>query len=352
LIRKFSHLSGQDGMTVTGEVLTHTAGEDIPFHIGENTKISESDPNLLIATAYGTPVALDVGMKVESSLRILTDIAKNKVPIHHDGTLIIKGDIPAGTNITATGDITVIGFIESSEVQCSGDLFVSKGILGEKPSENSPNLNCKIKCAGSIYANFIQYAKIVVGQDLNLQYQLIHCSVLSGGAINVINKEQQKGTIFGGYLCARKGIHTVTLGAISGVKTIVDLNPYYEQLHNHKKHLNSLIKQIKEKLQGAFDAQHKLTRLEYSEKTIQLSKRLISTIKELKNQLSLLNDKIEDNQNRTQHYLTNTNVTARKAVHLNVSVSIGKEIFKAKQKYGATTIRIKNHKLAAETYRE
>ena len=351
LIRKFPHKSGQEGFTVTGKILTHTIGRDIPFYIGKNTKISDSDPNLLVSTIYGVPLPLDIGMDVEPAL-VLENLPNGGPAIDHNGPLIIKGDVPPGTKIKTTGDLTVIGFIESSEVSCDGDLFVADGILSERNALSLNKRISKIDCAGSIYTNFIQYSIIKTGKNLDLQRHLIHSEVLCGGYIKVENKEREKGTIFGGRLCAHKGINTVVLGANSGVKTVIDLNTYYSELMDNDRRSYSSINQIKEKIKTMVAAQTKLNESAQIEKTMQLLKRLRLTLEDYKNRLTFFQNQRKDNENKIRQYFHNTNVNALKTIYSDVSVCIGKKVLMTKQQYGATTIRIKSGKLIAESYRD
>ena len=350
LIRKFTHLVGQDGLTVTNEIISHTVGHDIPFQIGENTEISKSDPNLLVSSVFGTPIQLEIGMKVEKTL-ILDDFVNRTTPVVHEGTLIIRGDVPPGAKITATGNITVIGFIESSEVKCGGDLFVSKGIIGEGGEDKNKHRS-KIECDGSIYANFIQYSTIITKQDINLQYQLIHSDVFCDGFIKVETKDQQKGVIFGGYLSAKKGIQTITLGATSGVKTTLDLNGCYMELLDEEKKSRLSLVETKDKIGEMLAAQVKLNDSKNSEKVMQLRKRLSLTIKDLQKQAIDIQNEVRDIENKIQQCLRKTNVNVLKTIYTNVSVGLGKQLFTSARKYGSTTLHIKNKRLVAESYKK
>ena len=134
-------------------MLNFVESTDIPFCIHNNTAICSDDENLLIATTHGTPVTSGLGVTVEPVL-ILQDVGATSGPVIHEGSLIIKGDVAPGSKIHATGDITVIGFIESSTVKCGGNLYVSKGIIGEQIEEFSQDYTTQIECDGAIFTNF------------------------------------------------------------------------------------------------------------------------------------------------------------------------------------------------------
>ena len=349
LMRRYPSCKGHDGMTVTGEIIKHTPANDYIFEVGKNTAISDSDENILLATTAGTPIQLDRGMEVDELL-MLDSLNADSAHINHKGSLIIAGDICNCKEIIATGDITVIGFIESSKVQCGGDLFVTKGILGHPVKNGCDDFSSNISCEGSLFANFIQYSTINIGEDLNLKYQLLHCHVYSKGYINVKDEEGNKGTIFGGFLSADKGICTVTLGAPAGIKTTIDLIGAYSELLDNKKRIKSAINLVQEKLRAVLSAQRKLTNIGNSEKTQLLDERLTLTVKETKKQLLKLNNAREDNYFERQQYLNNTNVQVLKALHSDVSISIGDNIFRAGHSYAASKICVKNAILVVEPY--
>lgn len=81
-----------------------------------------------------------------------------------------------------------------------------------------------------------------------------------------------------------------------------------------------------------------------------LNKRLTLTIKDAKHQLESHNENLNLVQFEIQKYLINTQVTALKTIHSKVSVSIADDVFKTTQRYGATTLHIKNYHLIAESY--
>jgi len=348
LMRRSPAFHGHNGMTVTGEIIAHTPGNEYPFNIGNNTAISDSDENILIATAVGTPIISKRGMEVDQLLMI-NSLNADSGSIKHTGSLIIAGDIRGCKEIIATGDITVIGFIESSKVICGGDLFVTKGILGH-PVKGENRLSSEINCKGSLFANFIQYASVNVGYDLNIKHQLLHCYVNCKGYINVKDEDGKKGTIFGGVLSAQKGICTVTLGAPAGIKTTINLVGAYEEFLDNKKRINADLDLHQEKLRTVLSAQRKLADAGHSEKLQLLDERLRLTIKEIKNQLIALTDARKNNYIEIQEYFTNTHVLALKALHNDVTISIGDHIFRSSHSYGASEIRVKSDLLTINPY--
>jgi uncharacterized protein (DUF342 family) len=349
LMRRHPAVQGQNGMSVFGEVINHIPANDYPFEVGKNTIISDCDDNILLSAIEGMPIISDRGMEIDELL-MLEGLNADSAHINHKGSLIITGDICDCDEIVATGDITVIGFIESSNVQCGGDLFVTKGILGHRVNNRSNSFSSTINCKGSLYANFIQYATINAGQDLNIKYQLLHCHVNSKGCVTVKDEEGKKGTIFGGLISAKKRICTVTLGAPAGIKTTIDLISEYDELLENKLRIQSYTEVAQGKLRDVLLAQRKLTNIAGSEKKMLLDERLSLTVREAKNQLIKINAARENNYIKMQQYLHDTHLLVLKKLHSSIVISIGESVFTSTRDYGASKIHIKNNQLIVEPY--
>jgi len=349
LMRKIPYSEGSAGIDVTGEIVKYTPGKDFSLEAGANAEICPSDPNLLIASIPGIPKALNNGMMVDDVLMV-KDVDVTYGNVNYEGSVIVEGDICDGMKVCATGDITVSGFIESAQVECGGDLIVGKGILGHQIELGAGNFSCKINCKGAVIANFSQYSKIHAGLDVNIQKQLLHCYVFSGGDINVKDEAGTKGIILGGFLSSNKGINTVTLGASAGSKTTIDLIGLYPELMDAKKRINSAIVQEQEKLQSLLVAQQKIASLPPSEKKQILDARVMLTQEEVKKQLDQLQTELATNTAELQLYFENAKVITQKELYSDVSISIGRDSFRSARTYGPTKVSVKNYKLSAEPY--
>lgn len=351
LMRKTPYTEGSDGMTVTGETITHHSGKDITLEVGENTQLSANDEHLLIATIAGIPKILTNGMKVDDVL-VVNNVDVGYGHVDYEGSIIIEGDVCDGMQVKATGDITVSGFVESARLECGGNLTVGKGILGRKIEEGSDQYSCEVKSGGSVTANFSQYSKIEAGSEVNINKQLLHCNVSCKGNINVMDDAGSKGTILGGSLCTKGGINTVSLGASAGSKTYINLVGDYPQLMENKKQISNTIQQEQDKLQNLIDAQRKIDNLPNSEKKQTLDARLMLTKEEVKKQLTSLTTQLDDNKGDLQTYFEHAKVVTQKELFNDVFVEIGKDKFRSIRKYGPTKIKVQNYKLVAEPYKK
>lgn len=351
LMQKIPYTEGVDGITVTGEIIAHTSGKDFRLEAGENTKISEQDENLLIATLAGIPKALNNGMKVDDVL-IINNVDVGYGHVEYEGSIIIEGDVCDGMNVKATGDITISGFVESAHLECGGDLIVGKGILGHKVEDGSDNYSCEINSKGSVSASFSQYSKIQAGSEVTIKKQLLHCNVICQGDINVMDEAGIKGTILGGSLCTKGGINTVSMGASAGSKTHIDLVGDYPILMESKKQINYSIQSQQDKLQNLIDAQRKIDVLPNSEKKQSLDARLMFTKEEVKKHITELKTDLDDNRGDLQNYFEHAKVVTKKEMFNDVFIKIGKDKFRSNRCYGPTKVSVKEYKLLAEPYKK
>jgi uncharacterized protein (DUF342 family) len=349
LMRKIPYQEGSPGMTVTGTVIKQKTGIDIKLNIGDNTELDPTDENVLIAAIAGVPQKINNGMMVDDSL-IVKNVDIGFGHINYEGNVIISGDICDGMKVKATGNITVAGFIESANIECGGDLFVGKGILGRKRTSDEHPFSCEINCQGSLTAAFSQYSEMHIGKDLYIKNQLLHCMVICLGHITVHNDLKNKGVILGGLVCAYQGLTTVTLGAPAGTRTLIDLIGVYPELINRKKQLNNAILEEKATLQQVYQAKQKIAAVPASEKKQTLNTRLALIQKKTEKKLSILNRKQEENLVAVQEYINHTKVIALKELYSQVSISTGPGNILAQRSYGPTCVSIKENKLVAQPY--
>lgn len=351
LMQKIPYTEGTDGITVTGDIIAHTSGKDFSFEVGENTKISEQDENLLISTLAGIPKVLNNGMKVDDVL-LINNVDVGYGHVEYEGSIIIEGDVCDGMNVKATGDITISGFVESAHLECGGDLIVGKGIIGHKVEEDSDHYSCEINSKGSVSASFSQYSKIEAGTEVTIKRQLLHCKVNCQGDINVMDEAGMKGTILGGSLSTKGGVNAVSIGANAGSKTQIDLVGDYPQLMKSKKQINHTIQSEQNKLQNLIDAQRKIDILPNSEKKQSLDARLMLTKEEVKKHITELKTDLDDNKGDLQSYFEHAKVVTQKEMFNDVFINIGKDKFRSNRSYGPTKVSVRDYKLLAEPYKK
>lgn len=351
IMRKIPHNEGCVGIKITGDIVQHKPGKDIPLQVGENTQLSEDDENLLIASLNGIPKAISNGMKVDDVL-IIDGVNVGGGHVDYKGSVIIEGDVCDGMQVKASGDITISGFVESAQLECGGDLVVGKGIIGHKREMKNNSYSCELNVKGSVTALFCQYSKIVAGMGVNIKKELLHCDVNSQGDINVIDERGLKGTIIGGSLSAFGSVKTVTLGALCGSKTVIDLVGSYSLLLENKKLINCAIQTEVENLNSLIEAQRKMDSLPHSEKKQTLEGQLTSAAEQVQDKLSELETNLVNKSAEITDYFEQTKVISQKEMLNDVYINIGQEKFRSTRDYGPTKVSIKNNKIIAEPYKK
>ncbi|GLS91526.1 hypothetical protein GCM10007916_25950 [Psychromonas marina] len=351
LMQKIPYTEGRDGLTITGEVMPHNKGKNLQLEIGENTTISEQDDNLLISTLSGIPKILNNGMKVDDVL-VVNNVDVGYGHVNYEGSVIIQGDVCDGMKVKASGDITIAGFVESSQLACGGDLIVGKGIIGHKVEEGNNSYSCEVSADGSVTAHFSQYARITAGTEVNVKKQLLHCHVSSKGDINVFDESGNKGTILGGVLSTHGSIHAVSLGASAGSKTQIDLIGHYPNLMDQKQKINTCIQSDQLKLEKLIEAQRKVDILPNGEKKQSLDARLMLTKEEVKQHIIELTANLDNNKGELQQYFERAQVIVQKEMFNDVYINIGKDKFRSARNYGPTKVSIKEYKISTEPYKK
>ena len=249
LLKRLPASAGENGYTVSGEVVFSIPPEDLQLVCGEGTKISPNDPNLLLASREGVPVEIDNGMKVDDILLVNKDADLSIGNIDYHGSVMIKGDVKEGMSIKSQGDIIVNGFVEPAYLEAKGSITIGQGVIGnqkedvsETPSRNE--FSAVIIAGGTLTARYAQHA-FLKGGDVQLSMQILHCLVESDTFIQVGGDGQRNAKLVGGYLCAETKIAAGVIGAPSMTKTILDFSGPFNQLAKKRRSLNDQ-KKIKE----------------------------------------------------------------------------------------------------------
>lgn len=338
LMQKIPATIGQPGKTVTGELINQQVGRDHQFPDCKHTKMDPKNPLFLRASANGIPIDDGDFIRVDD-IQILEEISVKTGNVDYDGTVIIIGDIHEGMTVKASGDITVMGLIESSKITCGGDLTVKMPILGNQ-RKSSTELSCVIKCEGNLTGTIAQYAQLDIGKNLIMSDQLMHCSTTCKGSVLVHNDSLRKGNIIGGLTSANGNITTVIMGTNAGNKTVIDLVGKFNELTQDK---NTYTQQVQE-------AHTLLDRIKKEDiKTDSLLD--IARRKAIKKGLAIKKEKYRSCSDQIQaklfetkmkltNYYSTTNLTVTGKLFSDITVNIGKRHWYSSTEIGPTVVSI------------
>ncbi|WP_417698162.1 DUF342 domain-containing protein [Psychromonas sp.] len=232
LMKKIPMQTGTPGKTVTAEVIPQIEGKDAQFVVHKNVCIDPNNPLQLIATSYGIPIDQDDFIKVDDVM-LLEHVNNKTGNIIYDGTVVISGDIHDHMKVNASGDITVMGVIESAHVTCGGDLTVEMPIIGHLNKDDG-TYSCDIICGGNLTGTIAQYANLTIAKNITLSSQLIHCLTECQGTIDVHNETFSQGAIIGGITSSNHGITSVSVGTSGNTRTEIHLTGNVKQLEKDK----------------------------------------------------------------------------------------------------------------------
>ncbi len=336
--RRMPPTKGRPGKTITGLPVSPIAGEWQDFKIGENTAISESDENSIIATIAGQP-------KFDKDIMSVDDTYESKGVnvgtgnIDYKGSVIVNGDVTENMQVIATGDITINGFVESALLRAGGDIIITQGATGKMQDED-----CRLFANGSVFVQHGQGLDVVCAKDLNVGKQLAYSRVKCKGNVIVGNPDKPLGNLFASNINCYGTLKAGTVGAVSGSSLNVDFSEGMNLLVNRHDALVELLKELTRK-----NADHEIKISNINNKIIpaSLKKKLMALNDQLAAERVLLNwvkDAKQELEDKILQYETNARIIANKELFPGVIIKLNKAIFRAEREYPKCRVLLENKK--------
>ncbi|KMT65451.1 DUF342 domain-containing protein [Catenovulum maritimum] len=225
LVKRHPPTLGKPGYNVKGDAVKPKPGAKVDFDIGQGTVISPDDENLLIADIPGLPYEMKNGARVDNVLE-LKGVDVKSGHIDFEGGVIVNGDVAEGMKLKASGNVTVVGFVENANLEIQGDLTVMKGIIGRKVDDDADlataDFHCNIKVSGDISAKYIQSVNIECGNQVQFYGQILHSRIKANSILGGSEKALG-GKIVGGLYQVEQGVKCASLGAIASTNTRIEL---------------------------------------------------------------------------------------------------------------------------------
>ncbi|MEP2600810.1 MAG: FapA family protein [Paraglaciecola sp.] len=244
LLRRMPPTKGRDGYFVSGEVIKAKPGEWLKFRTGDGTVISDHDENLLIADITGMPKFKDQKMWVDD-IYTCKGVNVGTGNVNYDGSVLVNGDVTEKMEISATGDITINGFVESATIKAGGDIIITEGAMG-KVNESATEYSTKLISKGNVHVQHGQGLDISCNGNVTIGRQLAHSKVLCKGKVTVGAIAKPNGNIFSCIINCNDGVSAGTFGAVSGSNLSIDFSEGFIRLIERKETLDELVKQLKQ----------------------------------------------------------------------------------------------------------
>lgn len=346
LIEKHPATQGSDGYNIYGEKLIAKPGKDVKFTAGSGTEFSHNNPNQLIASVAGQPVETPSGMQVDDVLQIKNvDVGYGHVDFK--GSILITGDVGEGMVVKSSGDITVMGFVDSATLEAKGDITVSKGVIGRQLKDLS--LSTKLIAQGQISAQFVQYSQLKAAGNILVTKQLLHSHSQTQQQLIVSDASARRGDLVGGKAEARKGIKAVAIGATADTKTELFCAMELAEL---KLQLKQLDQSIKSMVVAGLNIEAQLRKLPPKDQW-QGDAMMVEQVKvmlEEKRRTAMFRSQEESEfeilSKEVEGYYKHYCIDALKHVFSNVEIHIGSAFQRTQREHGPCHIRNKNQEIS------
>ncbi|CAH0535815.1 hypothetical protein VST7929_03289 [Vibrio stylophorae] len=272
LMRRYPPTDGVPGYKVTGDVLEAKPGQMKAFQIFAGSEIDAKDENRLISTRSGLPVIKDKGVEVEEAL-VLKNVDISTGHLHFEGSILVSGDIQPGMKVTASGSVSVGGFVESAEIKAQGHVIIGKGVIG-RLNKDEQTYSCEIESGGEIAGVFAQYTKMSAQGNIHFTSQVLHCDIHTRGKVIVSDQNRRNGTLSGGQITSFLGVDVINLGSASGTETLLICGEQIAALRVQSQQLQSQLDESHQKFMQVKQAAKKLLLLQRDQRPDEMVNKL------------------------------------------------------------------------------
>ncbi len=221
LMRRVPAVPGKPGRDVTGQPVPVPDAADIPWSSTlSGAAPSPGDANLLVATMTGQPILVDHGVTVDPVIEVAS-VDLHSGNLTFEGSVRVTGDVKNGMEIRATGDVEIAGAMESAHVVAGGDVVVRGGVVGAAAQRGAP-MSARIESQGTVSARFMENVHVRAGRAILVEDAARECDLAAREQV-VIGGSGRGGMLIGGATRAGQWLKVAVLGAVSGVRTLVEV---------------------------------------------------------------------------------------------------------------------------------
>lgn len=345
LIKQQPATPGQEGYTVLGDTLAANPGENHALVAGEGTEISKTNPMELLANIAGVPVEINNGMRVDDIFTV-NDVSVKTGHIDFEGSVVVSSNIEPGMRVNATGDITVLGVVESGELTAGGNISVRQGLIGHQRAEDK-SLSCRLSCKGDVHASHSQYCYIEANNIL-LDRQAGHCSMKAKNTIQIGQSELPNGKLFGGEVLDATKLIAGKIGNESGAKMTINLASSAVDMTRDIDKLFSKLSDTNEQVDSLQAALEKANLIKDIDKKKQLINKIGATQLHYSQQAEQLETRLTSLEEELNNLLNQTSLTVNTILHSGVEIHMFNKVFKTTRDFPPSTAKLENNKIELE----
>ncbi|NGQ94034.1 DUF342 domain-containing protein [Brevibacillus sp. SYP-B805] len=212
LAQKIPAQPGTPGMAVTGEPIAPRQGKEVVIKPGKNVLLNQ-DRTLLYAAIDGQVSFTDhEKVNVFPVYEVKGDVDFGVGNIDFVGTVVIRGSVPTGFRIKASGDIRVLGSVEGAELEAGGSVEIKNGIVAQDKGHVIAGMN--------VITSFIQNGNVTAGRDVLVSQSIMFSHVRAGRDVMC---NGAKGIIIGGTIQAGERIVARVIGNSNATPTALEV---------------------------------------------------------------------------------------------------------------------------------
>lgn len=338
---------GKEGFTVTGDVLEAKPGEQLSLTPGEGTELNPDNPLELRATVSGVPVESPNGMRVDDIFTI-KEVNVKSGHIDFDGSVVITHNVEPGMRVTAKGEISVLGTVESGILNATGDITIKQGTIGHpNHQQNDAELTCQINAGGNLHISHAQYCYLEA-TNIYIERQASHCQLKALESLIVGPEESPNGKLFGGEVLDACRLEAGEIGSESGAKMRINLVARGADITADNDACVQQLSQTDDKLASLQDALEKAEAIKDAEKKKQLIEKIGATQLALVQQADELETKLSSLDNTLHSLLDGANLVAHQRLNSGVEIHIFDKVLKTARQYPPCVVKLEKSKIEVE----
>jgi len=198
---------GTPGRTVRGVTIDAEPGR--PWRPKLHQTVSWTDEKLLsIEALVGGQVEFAKDRISVSQVMKVSSVDFGSSSIDFDGAVDVNGDVLEGFDVTATGSVSISGYVEGAQINAGGNLTVNQGVIGRN--------KVKIKADGDIDVGFLRELELECGGQVVSSGELMRVEANVGGDVTASGNR-----LVGGSWTVAGSLYVSELGSESETPTLI-----------------------------------------------------------------------------------------------------------------------------------
>jgi uncharacterized protein (DUF342 family) len=246
IARKIMAVEGVGGKDIFGRILPVERVMEAAFRTGDHiVERSDDGAVVYVADIDGILTLRDDYANIDDVFKIAGDVSIETGNVRYSKDIVVYGNVCAGFTVECGGNLLVRGGLEDgATVICGRNLVVAKGVFGQRTT---------VSVGGSARIGFIQNSRLRVEGDLDIRDYVYQSDVFCRGVLQVQGKEvldKSRGCVIGGKVNSMRAMVLHSAGSELAKTELVcgvDLKVYEKlrQLKNVLPVLNQKISRLR-----------------------------------------------------------------------------------------------------------